>query len=429
MIKKKKLVLIGMSIIVTILVMGLTGLSGIAEGPPVPASEATVEEDVGCTQLIVTGRAAWDLKTRNGGTYDTTPRPYKFVKLTIDEETGIKVLWDMKSNKKSAVGGLNSYGVCQKGGARPGPAGSEHRCAGWADKDEGYLLECAWMKADYPDAKRFDRDYTLAHARSAKEAVEMCIENLPEGTYEITPVRDAALSHSNFFLSPSGLLQWANVNKEYSENRAERVQELLDERSWFKSTSAQGEISTAYSFSILRDHQYPFDPVASYAKDNRGNISRWGSIARTAYAYVCEVPREYTDLLSILFMTPNWPLTSPFLPFYIGITEVPKTFVDGPTNESGVFQELFNAVSYNLGYLDEVQSFWEAFDHNTIRDKVQLEKVIEDLVDDGNREEAERLLTKFCNDKCELAVAYAKELTKEIISRGLIEVDVSVYVP
>ena len=74
-------------------------------------------------------------------------------------------------------------------------------------------------------------------------------------------------------------------------------------------------------------------------------------------------------------------------------------------------------------------TFWESFDHNTLRDKVQLEKAVKKLVDDGDREGAEKLLTKFCNDKCELAVAYAKELTKEIVRRGLVEVDVSVFSP
>jgi len=419
--KKRKLVLMGMLTIAIALVMGLTSLPGIAE------SKASITEDDGCTQFIIVGRPSWDFKNRGGGTSDTVPESWKAIRLVMNEETGIKVLCEVRVG--STKGQLNSYGVTRKGGARPGPVGSVHKCGGWTDANEGFLLEWGYMKADYPDAKAPALNYVFEHARSAREAVDMFVKTIPEGTYEITIVKDAALAHSNFFLSPSGLLQPFNIRKEYSENRAERVQELLDERSWLKSTAARGEISTAYLFSVLRDHRFEFDAGATYDHDNRGNISRWGSIERTRAGIIFEIPKDYTDLLSIYFTTPNWPLTSPFLPFYIGITEVPKTLAEGPTNESGVFQELFNAVSYNLESLDEVQAFWEAFDHNTIRDKVQLEKAIVKLVDAGNREEAEKLLTEFCNDRCELAVVYAKALTKEIVSRGIIEVDISVYVP
>jgi len=336
MIKKKKLVLMGILAIAVALVMGLTSLPGITGDSLASASETILEEEnESCTSFCVTGRAAWDGKTRLGGSLDNPPRSSMSIKLTVNEETGIKVLWDSKPD-----GGLNSYGVGQKGGGRPGPPGSLKRAAGWADKDEGCLVEIVWLKRDYPGLERFDRQYVLEHARSVKEAVAMCIENLPEGTYDLAPTKDAARAWSNFFLSPSGVLQWANVRKEYSENRAERIQELLDERSWLKSTSAQGEISTGYCFNIFRDRRFPYDAVASYDHDNRGNISRWGHIERTANAHLMEIPKEYTDLLSIYFTTPNFPPTGPFLPFYIGITEVPKTFADGPTNETHVFQEL-----------------------------------------------------------------------------------------
>jgi len=408
MIKKKKLILMGILAIAVALVMGLTSLPGIAE-------DENYEVE-GCTGIIVTGRAAWDGKTINGENSDTYPRPSITKSIRVNEETGIKV-----------IDRLNDQGVCLAGLAKPSMPGNYTIGWDWADKDEGYFLEYAYWKADYPELKLPGTKYVLEHARSAKEAVEMYTSVLPEGTYEIIPVKNAAIASSNFFLSPSGLLQPFNIDKEYSENRAEIAQELLDQRSWLKSTTARGEITIAYVFRIFRDHQFGYDPGATFGHDNTGNISRWGNVKRTRVTRISEISQDYTDLLSIWWETPNFSPTSPFLPFYIGITEIPKTFADGPTNESGVFQELFNAVSYNLECLDEVQAFWESFEHNILRDRVRLEKVVKKLVDAGDREEAERLLTEFSNEKCELAVAYAKELTKEIVSRGLVKVDISVF--
>ena len=135
---------------------------------------------------------------------------------------------------------------------------------------------------------------------------------------------------------------WANYNidpamqqlegRPSGMNRAARAQELIDERA--------GSITTPYLFSVLRDRDlYPFDSTLSY--DNRGNVAVWCYGGRTNYCHFEEISADYPDFLSVLWITPNFPVTSPFLPFFIGLEEVPPSFADADTNQTEVFQELF----------------------------------------------------------------------------------------
>ena len=75
--------------------------------------------------------------------------------------------------------------------------------------------------------------------------------------------------------------------------------------------------------------------------------------------------------------------------------------------------------------MDDVQKFWEAFEFQTVREKREMEKEVKKLADEGDREAAESVLYDFVNEKCELAVAYAKELTELMVDgRAINEVKV-----
>ena len=83
-----------------------------------------------------------------------------------------------------------------------------------------------------------------------------------------------------------------------------------------------------------------------------------------------------------------------------------------------------------MDYMDDVQKFWEAFEFLTVREKKDMESEVIQLADKGNKEGAQSILYDFVNKKCELAVAYAKELTKLIVEgRAINEIRIDVSLP
>ena len=76
---------------------------------------------------------------------------------------------------------------------------------------------------------------------------------------------------------------------------------------------------------------------------------------------------------------------------------------------------------------DEVQEFWESFEDQALREIWHLRKDVISLLKDGDEKGAEKMLYDFVNDKCELAVEYAQELTKAVNAHGLIKVKVAPF--
>lgn len=369
-----------------------------------------------CTTAIAVGKATVDGRTLVCQSRDNnTGKMSKIVvRMTVDDETGIKV-----------IGMLNSEGVGAAGNGIGCVPGAQCDSDTYIDKDSGYRLDHGYMKDAYPDYCHdypwLARSYILRKAHSAEEALKLATDGLPPGSWEITgPIKDNAFGAANTFIGPH---LW-NFSKDPAgwnkDVRRERAQQLLDER--------MGTITTPWMFRIMRDHDlYDYDLTVS--SDNDGHIARRGYNGfngGTYYCFVNEVHPEYTDMLSVYWTTFNWQLISPFLPFFIGLPAIPPAVTEGDANKTVVFQELLNAVAYNMDLLPKVEQFWESFEFETLREIVYLEKQVIKLVDDGNREAAEQLLYDFCNEKVELAITYATMLTEKVIEDSLIKVDVKV---
>lgn len=392
--------------VATILVLGLSTGAFVQE-----AYDEDLDE---CTTVIAVGLATHDGNTRTGQTSDGIARatgltPTRVVSITVDEKTGIR----------SIGGALNDQGVtAQHNGRRPLP-GMRGRSDTWADANEAYIVEYAYVVADHPDAVRSSSRKALAAAHTAKEAVDIYVAGLPEGSYYILgPFRNEAYGHANAYIEPE--LWPSQRDSTYSRNRGERAHELLQERnSWRNATesSVWGEISSLYLFGILRTHDTPwgFNSTWTFYYEESGNICRWGHDAISSIGTVSEVNAEYPDLLSIYWCAPAFPAFCPFIPFFMGLDEIPPAFADGEKNESDIFRELFSAVSYKMDYADGVQKFWESFDHQTVSELMFFYRDVEELLDDGDMEGAKQLLYNFSNAKSELAISYAKELVKLIV--------------
>jgi len=380
-----------------------------------------------CSGFIAQGDATAG-PTISGQTVDVsyTTRPH-YVGMEVNEETGIKNIGTGDYGKLSGdlVYRVNSHGVSELWLAMGRIPGANAEGKAFVDADEGYIVELAYMVKDYPDVNIKSFNWILERATSAKEAVKLLTEGLPKEIYNVFgPLTDIAYAQSNTLIYKPFIKYLADPL--YSLNRQERIQELLDRRRDEQGKNKQ--VNALYAFSILRDRQYKEE--YSRSSDNRGNISRFAYAGGTQSAGLNELPSKHPELLSIHWRTLNYPPTSPFLPFYIGLPEIPPTFAQGPDNEVNVFNELFNAVSYKMDYMDDVQKFWEAFEFQTVREKPEIESEVIQLADKGNKEGAQSILYDFVNKKCELAVAYAKELTKLIVEgRAINEIRVDVSLP
>jgi len=394
--------------VATILVLGLS------TGAFVQGADEYNEDVDECTTVIALGIATVDGNTRTGQTSDglasaTGLKPTRVVSITVDEGTGIK----------SIGGALNDQGVtAQHNGRRPLP-GMKGRSDTWPDMNEAYIVEYAFVRADNPDAYWSSSRKALAAAHTAKEAVDIYVAGLPEGSYYIIgPLKNQAYGHANAYIAPE--LLSSQIDATYSRNRGQRAHDLLQERnSWRNATESAvwGEISSLYLFGILRTHdtQWGFDSTWTFYYEESGNICRWGHDAISSIGTVSEVNAEYPDMLSIYWCSPSFPAFCPFLPFFIGQDEIPPAFADGNANESDIFRELFSAVSYKMDYADDVQGFWESFDHQTVSELMFFYRDVKALLDDGDVKGAKQLLYNFSNAKSELAISYAKELVKLIV--------------
>jgi hypothetical protein len=129
-------------------------------------------------------------------------------------------------------------------------------------------------------------------------------------------------------------------------------------------------------------------------------------------------------MLSIRFEAPNSPLFSPHVPFFIGQGEVPPSWRDAETNRTLVFQELMNAVLYNLDIADDVRSFWESFDDETAREVYGFVlPEAKSLIEKDDREAARELLYRYSNSRCEAAVTYARQLIAAVKKTSVIPPD------
>lgn len=372
------------------------------------------EGEKDCTTAIAVGEATADGRTRVCQSRDLGCKSELIVRMTVDDETGIKV-----------IGMLNSEGVGAAGNGIGCVSGAQCDSDTYIDKDSGYRLDHGYIKEDYPDYCHdypwLARSYILRKAHSAEEALELATDGLPPGSWEITgPIEDAAFGAANAFIGPYLWPLRRNPADRDKSVRGERAQQLLDER--------LGAITTPWMFRIMRDHDlYEYD--LTVRSDSAGHIARRSYRkfnGGTCYCFVNEIHPKYTDMLSVYWTTINWPLISPFLPFFIGLPAIPPPVTEGDANKTVVFQELLNAVAYNMDVLPKVQQFWESFEFETLREIGYLETKVIALVDADDRESAEQLLYDFCNGKVELAITYAEMLTKKVIEDSLIKVDVKV---
>lgn len=364
------------------------------------------------------GNCSCDGRTRTAQTHDRFPAASLAVEsatraldIRLDPQTGLRVLGDVRPPPRGFDGWLNSAGVARNCTLRcPRPSVDASCAHGFGDARQYLLLEYAMPRT--PDRSSVgpepeDGSRVLFAARSADEAITMLTSNLPRSRLVMQrPVHDGPTAFGNAFVS-----RHLRRHERYPWGvaRARRAREMLASR----AASTAGApfdcdgITTPFLFRVLRDHGLGFD--LSYAYDDRGNISTLSYGHRTVFAEVCEID-EQPDLLGLLWATPSFPPTSPFLPFFMGLPEIPAPFGPGPENATGVFAALLAQVQDDPERIDAIQRFWEGFEHRVLTELMKLRRGVTAACESGDRSRAADMLLAFTADCCGNAVRLARRL-------------------
>lgn len=150
--------------------------------------------------------------------------------------------------------------------------------------------------------------------------------------------------------------------------------------------------------------------MSSYTPETMGPdaVCCHGSITKTVSAQVVNPEVTDTGLLSCAWVTQSQPCSSPYLPFYVGITEVPEVF--RTTEASEVFEELRLVLEYHPEYREKITRYWTVFELQAYEETLPLEAEVLALVNDEKVDKARKLLTEFVESKCDAALAAAREM-------------------
>jgi hypothetical protein len=228
------------------------------------------------------------------------------------------------------------------------------------------------------------------------------------------PMTDTVFAHANFFVTER-LKGRAELGLGAGYTRAQRLWELLiahqyDSITLQPSPPAPGSgVSLAYFMSSLRDHGN-ISPeegrMSAYAAEERGEgaVCVHGTSEYTCVGWINVARPDHTNLFSCTWMTLGQPCTSPFIPFYIGINDVPQVVSEEGNPVSKLFGELRLAIERHPEYREEITKYWTVFEIQAIEESYGVEREAAKLADAGKEKEARKLLTKFCEKKCNEAM-------------------------
>ena len=228
------------------------------------------------------------------------------------------------------------------------------------------------------------------------------------------PMTDQVFASANFYISKR-LKMAAEAGIGAGYNRAKRLWQLLIDRQYDSNVMQpmMGGISLSYFMKCLRDHGNvsPEDGrLSAYIAEERGDsaLCCHGLWEYTSNAFINVSRPEHTDLLSCCWMTSGMPCISPFLPLFIGSTEIPEAL--STTQAYELFEELRLAVEYHPDLRDTITRHWSIFEIQAFEQSFLLEKEVSALVEKGKVLEARERLTRFVQTKCDEAMDKCKKM-------------------
>jgi hypothetical protein len=232
------------------------------------------------------------------------------------------------------------------------------------------------------------------------------------------PMTDQVFAAGNFLVTERFKQYEMGIGAGY--NRAKRIWQMLIDRQYDCAVMSSAKtpegyessigITLPYFMSIWRDHGNisPEEQRNScYVPEERGalTVCCHGSAHRTAKCVISLSVERHTNLLSCMWMTFGQPCISPFLPFYVGINEVPQIASTRANPLARVFENLRKAVEYHPECRAEITRYFTVFEQQTIDQSELLEVDVHKLAESGRDTEARAKLSEFVTNKCNEAMS------------------------
>jgi dipeptidase len=240
------------------------------------------------------------------------------------------------------------------------------------------------------------------------------------------PMTDQVFAAGNFLVTERFKQYELGIGCGY--NRAKRVWQLLIDRqydcavnsiavTYDGSFESESGITLSYFMNVWKDHgniSPEEQSKSSYVPEERGalTVCSHGATHRTAKCFLSVSVKQYTNLLSCMWFTFGQPCISPFLPFYIGINEVPQIASTRANPLARVFEDLRLALEYHPEYMADINRYFTVFEQQTIEQSKELENDVKQLNDNGKETEARAQLTEFVARKCDEALSIGSEWLK-----------------
>lgn len=220
----------------------------------------------------------------------------------------------------------------------------------------------------------------------------------------IGPLQNTIITYGNYTVTEA----MKPYEKRYrGHQRANRARELLE--------AHNGGVTPPLMMMVCRDHERPPD-LSRFWDDY--NVCTHGYGRDTRGSGICVTARRHPALFGTLWAALNLPCRTPYLPFYMGITQVPEDFATARAYEA--FESLGMALQKVPKLQPEVSQYWEAFEFQTLREMVPLEEKAGKLADDGQLEGAAALLTHFVAAKAKKALEDTEKMTRKILRQSII---------
>src|SRR5262249_762431 len=147
-------------------------------------------------------------------------------------------------------------------------------------------------------------------------------------------------SMTNFYMLPE-LRPYES--KPVGEKRQQRALSLLD--------GVNGEITLPLMMRFTRDQQVPSDQA--YSHEVAGVICNEGYKVRSISGQINIGAKNNPAFLSVAWYALESPIVAPYIPFYLGITEVPEEFAT--TTAAAAFARLHRLLYENSKYRELVR--------------------------------------------------------------------------
>ena len=142
----------------------------------------------------------------------------------------------------------------------------------------------------------------------------------------------------------------------------------------------------------------------------------WGRSGRCVSAHIAVPDAKYPAHLSVLWWSLDRPTIAPFIPLFIGVTELPEA-IDAKADFAAAdrFQELRQLLSEHPEYVPLVREVWQAFEtrqHRRVMDEVRAP--VRAHLAGGRKAEAETLLNAFLAAQVDEVMETAQKLIMKI---------------